>query len=104
MTVSNISDPDQDWIYVGPDLGPNFLQKLSADSTIAGKELKTVIVCFWVLEMQKILDLRCTVLQWLILFHDLLIYSPDNTIFRALSYNQRCTYFPEVAVKSNLKN
>ena len=32
-------NPDQARHFVGPDLGPNFLQRLSAD--IAGKELNT---------------------------------------------------------------
>ena len=102
-------DPDQAQRYVGPDRCPNFLQKLMADGTIVGKELKTVFVYFWVLEIQKILVIktnsRFTVLQRLIYLIDLLIYSPDNTIiYRALSYNQKCTYFPEVAIRSNLKN
>ena len=48
-------DPDQAQRYVGPDRCPNFLQKLMADGTIVGKELKTVFVYFWVLEIQKIL-------------------------------------------------
>ena len=33
ITVSNSLDPDQDRRSVGPDLGPNCLQKLSADNT-----------------------------------------------------------------------
>ena len=31
MRVSNSLDPDQDQQNVGPDLGPNCLQRLSAD-------------------------------------------------------------------------
>ena len=31
MNVSNILDPDLDLHFVGPDLGPNRLQMLSAD-------------------------------------------------------------------------
>ena len=31
--MSNSLDPDQDRQYVGPDLGPNCLQRLSADDT-----------------------------------------------------------------------
>ena len=31
--MSNSLDPDQDRRSVGPDLGPNYLQKLSADNT-----------------------------------------------------------------------
>ena len=37
IQVSNSLDPDQARHFVGPDLGPNCLQRLSAD--IAGKEL-----------------------------------------------------------------
>ena len=33
IRVSNCLDPDQARHYVGPDLGPNYLQKLSADDT-----------------------------------------------------------------------
>ena len=36
--MSNSFDPDQARHYVGPDLGPNCLQKLSADK-LGGKEL-----------------------------------------------------------------
>ena len=32
IRVSNSSDPDQDQHYVGPDLGPNCLQRLSVDT------------------------------------------------------------------------
>ena len=32
IRVSNGLDPDQDRLYVGPDLGPNHLQRLSADN------------------------------------------------------------------------
>ena len=39
IRVSNSLDPDQAGHYVGPDLGQNFLQMLSAD--IAGKEFNT---------------------------------------------------------------
>ena len=31
IRVSNSLDPDQDLHFVGPDLGPNCLQRLSAD-------------------------------------------------------------------------
>ena len=37
--VSNSLDPDQARHFVGPDLGPNCLQRLSAD--IAGTEINT---------------------------------------------------------------
>ena len=40
IRVSNGLDPDQDQHSVGPDLGPNWLQKLSAgnEKSPAGKE------------------------------------------------------------------
>ena len=34
MTVSNSLDPDQDQYSLVPDLGPNCLQRLSADDKI----------------------------------------------------------------------
>ena len=45
--VSKNLDPDQARHFVGPDLGPNCLQRLSAD--IAGKELNTkqLVDTFW---------------------------------------------------------
>ena len=52
--VSKSLDPDQVQHFVGPDLGPNCLQRLSADinceSHLAGKELNTkqlVDTTFW---------------------------------------------------------
>ena len=41
--MSNSLDPDQARHFVGPDLGPNCLQRLSADnkSPLADKELNT---------------------------------------------------------------
>ena len=41
--VSNTLNPDQARHFVGPDLGPNCLQRLSADNKVAlsGKELNT---------------------------------------------------------------
>ena len=52
IRVSNSLDPDQARQYVGPDLGPNCLQRLSADnkSPLAGKELNTkqlIDTTFW---------------------------------------------------------
>ena len=32
-TISDSLDPDQDRHFVRPDLGPNYLQRLSADDT-----------------------------------------------------------------------
>ena len=47
IQVSNSLDRDQARHFVGPDLGPNCLQRLSAD--IAGKELNTkqLVDAFW---------------------------------------------------------
>ena len=44
--MSNGLDPDQDRHSVGPDLGPNCLQKLSADveSPLARKEVNAYFV------------------------------------------------------------
>ena len=39
IRVTNSLDPDQTGHFVGPDLGPNCLQGLSA----AGKEIKAVV-------------------------------------------------------------
>ena len=45
--MSNSLDPDQARHFVGPDLGPDCLQRLSAD--IEGKELNTkqLVDTFW---------------------------------------------------------
>ena len=47
IQVSNSLDPDQARHFVWPDLGPNCLQRLSAE--IAGKELNTkqLVDTFW---------------------------------------------------------
>ena len=37
IRVSNILDPDQARHFVGPDLGPNCLQRFSADDTGTGQ-------------------------------------------------------------------
>ena len=39
IRASNSLDPDQARRFVGPDLGPTCLQRLSTDNTIGGKEL-----------------------------------------------------------------
>ena len=44
LSFSNCLDPDQDQHSLGPDLGPNTLQRLSADdkkSPLARKELRS---------------------------------------------------------------
>ena len=47
IKMSNSLDPDQDRHFVGPDLGPSCLQRLSADfkmSPLTRKELPAVFV------------------------------------------------------------
>ena len=41
--MSNILDPDQALHFVGPDLGPNSLQMLSADDTSRQKNKVDVV-------------------------------------------------------------
>ena len=41
IRVSNSLDTDQAWKNVQPDLGPNWLQRSSAELPLAGKELNT---------------------------------------------------------------
>ena len=43
IKVSNILDPDQAPHFVGPDLGPKCLQKLSADDT---RRQRVNVECF----------------------------------------------------------
>ena len=46
--MSNGLDPDQDPHFVGPDLGPNSLQRLSADNKIiASKERLNLTTNIW---------------------------------------------------------
>ena len=56
IRVSNSLDPDQVRHVVGPDLGPNCLQRLSAD--IAGKELNTkqLVDTFWLKPWLKLIS------------------------------------------------
>ena len=57
IRVSNSLDPDQDRQNVGPDLGPNYLQRSSKDDKsllvrLAKRELK------WFLYSNLMMDLR----------------------------------------------
>ena len=59
--VSNSLDPDQARHFVMPDLGPNCLQRLSAEkkSPLAGKELSTkqfVDTTFWLKPWLKLIS------------------------------------------------
>ena len=56
IRVSKSLDPDQARHKVGPDLGPNCLQRLSAD--IAGKELNTkqLVDTFWLKPWLKLIS------------------------------------------------
>ena len=57
IRVSNSLDPDQAKHFVGPDLGPNYLQRLSGD--IVGKELNTkrLVDTFWLKPWLKLISL-----------------------------------------------
>ena len=59
IRVSNNLDPDQARHVVGPDLGQNCLQRLSAD--IAGKELNTkqLVDTFWLKPWLKLISFGC---------------------------------------------
>ena len=53
IRVSNTMDPDQAGHFVGPDLGPNCLQRLSAVNkfVLRGQRVKyktTFVTTFWV--------------------------------------------------------
>ena len=56
IPMSNSLNPDQAQHFVGPDLGPNCLQSLSAD--IAGKELNTkqLVDTFWLKPRLKLIS------------------------------------------------
>ena len=58
IRVSNSLDPDQARQHVGPDLGTNCLQRLSADdkSPLAGKELKERSRTIFLLRLPPIFD------------------------------------------------
>ena len=43
--MSNRFDPDQARHFVGPDLGPNCLQRLSADIFEPQHEISNIVVC-----------------------------------------------------------
>ena len=47
IRVFNSLDPDQARLFVGPDLGPNCLQRLSADDTSRQSVLKRLILCLY---------------------------------------------------------
>ena len=61
MRVSNSLDPDQDRHSVGPHLGPNCLQRLSADGNCLCQQGKSYLYLFisqqkhmlWVLKEQS---------------------------------------------------
>ena len=47
LTVSNSLDPDQNWYPVGPGLGSNYLQRLSAGDKIYHKQLRKELKVVW---------------------------------------------------------
>ena len=55
--VSNRLDPDQARRFVGPDLGPNCLQMLSADDT-SRQRVKTLLLLYLLIK-QHMLSLFC---------------------------------------------
>ena len=42
IRVLNSLDPDQDGHFVGPDLGPNYLQRLSPDDKVTASEERVI--------------------------------------------------------------
>ena len=72
IRVSNSLDPDQARHFVGPDLGPNYLQRLSAD--IASKELNTKqLDTFWLKPWLKLISFGSK------LFHLAKVLTPKNS-------------------------
>ena len=55
--MSNRLDPDQARHFVGPDLGPNCLQKLSADDN-SRKRVNNVSACSYVIIWASAQDVR----------------------------------------------
>ena len=53
--MSNSLDPDQARQFVGPDLGPNCLPRLSADDTLVDKELKLIKLLLYFSEADSLL-------------------------------------------------
>ena len=49
--MSNDLDPDQDRRFVGPDLGPNCLQRVSATKAAASKGKVDVICAFFLYQL-----------------------------------------------------
>ena len=56
IRVSNTLDPDQARHFVGPDLGPNCLQRLSADDTSFFPINENLVICVfsWYTKAQQI--------------------------------------------------
>ena len=52
--VSNSLDPDQDQHSVGPDLGPNCLQRLFADDNVLSVLIWVQTVCKGYQQMKKV--------------------------------------------------
>ena len=53
IRVSNSLDPDQATRFVGPELGPYSLQKLSAGDTIVGKDLSINLLLYFPQKLPK---------------------------------------------------
>ena len=79
--MSNSLDPDQARQFVGPDLGPNCLQRLSAD--ISGKELneKQLVDTFGLKPWLKLIHFAPTFSIWL------KCWLPKNSTLGIILYN-----------------
>ena len=74
--MSNSLDPDQTGRFVGPDLDPNFLKKISADKLGDQKRVKT---SFEFIKEPPVLSE--TALLFVFCLFDLILYVP-STIFQ----------------------
>ena len=74
IRVSNSLDPDQAHNFVGPDLGPNCLQRLSVGD-IAGQELNTkqLVDTFWLKPWLKLISFGSN------LFHLAKVFATTNS-------------------------
>ena len=54
--MSNSLDPDQARHFVGPDLGPNCLQRLPADVVGKGLNTKQLVDTFWLKPWLKLIS------------------------------------------------
>ena len=104
IRLSKSLDPDQARHFVGPDLGPNCLQRLSAD--IAGKELNTkqLVDTFWLKPWLKLISFGSTFSIWLKcrLQQILSQGKPCFVYARALASLRKCADLPEPSLLDNV--